>query len=298
MSKVKKPVLSLSKDQQSNVLLGAHVSASGGIINALTEAQELDCGVIQIFTTNSNRWQGKKISEGEIKDFLKRKKELNIEVVSHDSYLINLASPNIELRIKSIKAFKDEILRCQSLEIKYLVMHPGSHVGVGEGVGLKNIIDSLNDVLKNDKSEVKIILETTAGQGSNLGYKFEQLAEIRNGIAKKERIGFCLDTCHIFTAGYDLRSVEKYDKVINEFERVLGLKNLYVIHLNDSKKDLGTKVDRHENIGKGFLGKEVFGFILNDKRLEKVYKILETPAGEGEVDGRALDLKVLKSLIL
>lgn len=287
--------MSKVNSQNSNVLIGAHVSASGGIIKALTEAQKLDCGVIQIFTTNSNRWQGKKISVEEAKDFLQRKKELNIEVISHDSYLINLASPVLELRKKSIKALQEELSRCQSLEIKYLVMHPGSHITAGESKGVQNIIDSLNEVLISDY-QVKILLETTAGQGSNLGYKFEQLAEIRAGVKKKERIGFCLDTCHIFTAGYDLRSVEKYDKVINEFERILGLKNLAVIHLNDSKKDLGTKVDRHENIGKGFLGKEVFGFILQDTRLEKVYKILETPVGDGEVDGRVEDLKILKSL--
>lgn len=278
-------------------ILGAHVSIAGGAASAFLEAEKIGCQVMQIFTKNSNQWLVKELSLSEITKFKQEAKRTKIKVVAHDSYLINLASPNKFLQKKSSEALLIELRRCDLLEIPFLVMHPGSHLGQGEEVGLKLVAENLNKILNNNELKVKILLETTAGQGTNLGHKFEQLAKIRELVDKKAQIGFCLDTCHIFTAGYDLRDKVSYDKMISEFDSILGLKNLIVIHLNDSKKELSSRVDRHEHIGKGFLGKTAFKFILEDERLKHVWKILETPKGDGDVDERADDLLVLQSLL-
>lgn len=272
-------------------ILGVHVSIANGIFSAFSEAESLGCGAMQIFTKNSNQWSAKKLSSDDILKFKEEARRAKIKAVAHDSYLINLASPKSFILEKSISALAEELERCDALNIPYLIMHPGSHMGQGDEVGIKKVAESLNIVLNKKSFKARILLETTAGQGTNLGYSFEQLAEIRKLANKKEQIGFCLDTCHIFAAGYDLRTKMAYEKTILEFDKICGLKNLFAIHINDSKKDLGSRVDRHEHIGKGFLGKDAFKFLLNDERLVSVPKILETPN-----DGRGDDLGVLRGL--
>ncbi|PJA29997.1 MAG: deoxyribonuclease IV [candidate division Zixibacteria bacterium CG_4_9_14_3_um_filter_46_8] len=279
------------------VLLGAHMSISGGVANALLAGKYLDCTAIQMFTKSSNQWKAKPLSEDDITGFRLLQRQSGIMTVAHDSYLINLGSPDKALLDKSRKAFLEEMERCEKLEIPYLVTHPGSHVGVGEEIGLHTIVESLNWLYtKTPDSKVIICLETTAGQGSNLGYKFEQIAFLIDESEESDRLGVCLDTCHIFAAGYEIRNKKAYNKTMTEFDRVIGLNRLKVVHINDSKKDLGSKVDRHEHIGKGFIGIEPFGYFLNDRRLKKLPFLLETPKGDdGEMDD--INLGILRGLI-
>lgn len=277
-------------------ILGAHVSIAGGVSFAFREAEMLGCEAMQIFTKSSNQWQAKELTVDDIDKFKQEAKRTKIKVVAHDSYLINLASPKDFIYEKSLAAFKEELVRCDQLEIPYLVMHPGSHVGSGEEAGVKKIAASFNRLFAENNFKVKIALETTAGQGTNLGNSFEQLAQIVGLVKNHHQLVYCLDTCHIFTAGYDLRTQEVYEKTMKDFDNVLGLQNLAVIHLNDSKKDLGSRIDRHENIGRGFLGQTAFKLLLNDKRLATVPKILETPLGDGDQDERLQDLKLLRKL--
>ncbi len=215
-------------------------------------------------------------------------------VVAHDSYLINLCSPDDTLLEKSRQAFLIEMTRCEKLKIPYLVTHPGGHMGQGEEEGLKKIAESLNWLHeKSPNFKVKVALESTAGQGTGLGYRFEQLARMIELCSQPERVMVCLDTCHIFAAGYDITTQESYNKTFSEFDRIIGLKRLAAIHLNDSKKGLGSRVDRHEHIGKGTIGEKPFGFIMKDKRLDKIPKLLETPK-ENEMD--SVNLGILRKL--
>ena len=280
------------------ILLGAHMSIAGGVYNCFDHGEHFKCTTIQIFTKNSNQWRAKPLLEEEIATFKKRQKETGISpVVAHDSYLINLGSNDKALLQKSREAFLVEMQRCELLEIPCLVTHPGSHTGAGEEAGLKTIADSLSWLHhKLPEAKVMICLETTAGQGTNLGYRFEQIAEIIETTNSPERLGVCLDTCHIFAAGYDIRTERAYKKTMREFDSVIGLKRLKVIHFNDSRKELGSRVDRHEHIGKGFIGVEPFGFFINDRRLAKIPKILETPKGDdGSADDR--NLTILRKLV-
>ena len=280
------------------MLLGAHMSISGGVFNAVLDGQKATCDTIQIFTKSSNQWRAKPLNDEEISRFFEEQRKTGVSVAcAHDSYLINLGSPDSELYHKSVDAFQIELERCHTLKVPCLVMHPGSHVGSGEEAGLGRIIGALNklfEILPENKTIV--CLETTAGQGSNLGYKFEQLAQIISGVEDKSRVGICLDTCHIFAAGYPIQEEKDYKASMKEFDSILGLERLKIIHINDSKKGLGSKVDRHEHIGKGELGLKPFGHILNDKRLVKIPKILETPKGE-ELLEDIENLKILRSLI-
>ncbi|MCJ7509004.1 MAG: deoxyribonuclease IV, partial [candidate division Zixibacteria bacterium] len=217
-------------------LLGAHMSISGGIFNSLLEGEQVGCNTIQIFTKSSNQWQTKSLNENEIERFYKEQERTKINpVVAHNSYLINLGSPDRALLEKSRESMLIELERCEKLSIPYLVMHPGSHLGDGEKKGIKRIADSINWLFdKSAKDKVKIGLETTAGQGSNIGYRFEQLAEIMGLIENKKRMGICYDTCHTFAAGYDIRDKQSYEKTWKEFDKILGIKNLLVMHMNDS----------------------------------------------------------------
>lgn len=271
--------------------LGAHVSIANGLFNAFKEAEAIGCEAMQIFTKNSNQWFAKSLGATDIVKFKEEALRTKITAVAHDSYLINLASSANSLLEKSINGLTQELKRCDQLHIPYLVMHPGAHMKQGEEFGIKQVASSVNKIFDKNSFKVKILFETTAGQGTNLGYRFEQLRDIKTLIAKQNKIGFCLDTCHIFAAGYDLRTKPAYEKTILEFDKICGLKNLFVIHINDSKKDLASRVDRHEQIGKGFLGQNAFKFLLNDKRLISIPKILETP-----YDGRQNDLGILKKL--
>lgn len=277
-------------------LLGAHVSIAGGLYNAIANGEKIGANAIQIFSKNQTRWLSKPLLEPDAIKFQQAWKNSSIkEIVIHDSYLINLGSPDSTILNKSRDAFLDETERAEMLGIRFLVFHPGSHINSGEKTGIKTIADSLNLMInKHPDYQLRLLLEATAGQGTNLGYKFEQLAEIINQVEDKTKVGVCLDTAHIFAAGYDLRTPETYDKTISEFDSIVGLENLFCFHINDSKKEYKSHVDRHQNIGEGFLGIEPFRRLLNDPRLTEIPKLLETPGDETDFQ-RNLDL--LKSLI-
>ena len=263
-------------------LLGAHVSVGGGVENAPARGRELGCDAIQIFSKNQRQWKSVPLSDEAVREFHRAVDDCEIrKVVVHDSYLINLAHPDPDALKKSLDAFSYEMRRADSLGIPYLVFHPGSHLKTTEAEGIQRIAESLNTVLKNiPENHIMLLLETTAGQGNHLGYRFEQLAEIISLTEQKERVGVCYDTAHSFAAGYDLRTKKTYEQTFKEFDGIVGLNKLKVFHLNDSKGDLGSRIDRHENIGKGFLGMESFRFLVNDSRFREHPMILETPGGD------------------
>ncbi len=280
------------------MLLGAHMSISGGMFMSLERGKSIGCQTIQVFTKNVNQWKAKLLTKKDIEDYLEHQRKTGISpVVAHDSYLINLASPDPESYEKSIEAFFIEMERAEKLGIPYLIFHPGAHLGSGEEEGLKRIADSINWVYKRARGfSLKLLLETTAGQGTNLGYSFEQLARIIDLVDKKKYMGVCYDTCHTFAAGYDIRDKSSYNKTFEDFDRVIGLERLKVFHINDSKKGLGSRIDRHEHIGKGMLGIEAFRLLLNDKQFKDTPMILETPKGK-EMKEDIMNLKILRGLI-
>jgi deoxyribonuclease-4 len=279
-------------------LLGAHTSIAGGVSKAVELAEKLGFTAMQIFTKNNNRWAAKPLDEQEIERYKTLLAESNIKfVVSHDSYLINLCAKDPANLQKSRDAFVDELERCEALGIEFLNFHPGAHGGQGEEYGIKMIAESLNLAHQKTKGfKVSSMLETTAGQGTNLGYTFEHLAKIIELVEEPERMSVCIDTAHIFAAGYNIKDETEYEKVIDDFDAIIGLNKLQCFHMNDSKKELGSRVDRHEHIGKGFIGLEGFRNIMNDKRIERVPKILETPKGKEQLEDLE-NLEVLRSLI-
>lgn len=277
---------------------GTHASAAGGVDKALQRAVDVGATSAQIFSKNERQWVAKPLDPAVVENFHKERERLAIrQMVIHDSYLINLASPKEDLLMKSIGAFTDEIERADQLDIAYLVTHPGAHTGSGEEAGIRQVADSLNrihDTLPHSK--VITCLETTAGQGTTLGRTFEELAQMVELIDDKARVGICLDTCHIFAAGYDLRTEEFTRSVIDEFDRVLGLDRLKVLHLNDSKMPFASNKDRHEHIGKGEIGLPAFRALVNDPRLAGLPAILETEKdAAGDYDRMNLD--ILRSLV-
>ena len=265
-------------------LVGAHVSIQGGLDKAFFRGREADCRVIQIFTRNTTRWVSKALSTVEIEKFFKAREETSVEpIAAHSSYLINLASPKEEVRRNSFVALLDELERTESLRIPYLVMHPGSHLGDGEKKGLRRIAEALNRIHDQTPDfKTKILLETTAGQGTNLGSRFEQLGEILARTDARDRVDICLDTCHVFAAGYDFSTPDTYRRLIRSFNSTLDLQRLRLLHINDSKKMLGSRVDRHEHLGKGLIGKEGLAFFLTDPMFKHLPFIVETPKGENE----------------
>ncbi|MDQ3191094.1 MAG: deoxyribonuclease IV [Bacteroidota bacterium] len=274
------------------MLLGVHCSISGGYDNAFIEAQRLGINTFQIFTKNQRQWKEKEISEIEGKAFRKNLIKYGIKTAfSHTTYLINVASVNEVIRERSIFALASEVKRCQSLGLSYTVLHPGSFKGSTLSAGIENIADALYAVLENTKdSDVKILLENTAGQGSSIGGKFEHLSQIINQV-NSPRIGVCFDTCHAFAAGYDIRTHKGFEITMNELDKEVGLNKLYVFHLNDSKGSLASHLDRHDHIGKGKLGIEPFRQIM--KRFPDIPKVLETPK-ENDMD--KVNLDVLRAL--
>jgi len=259
--------------------VGAHVSASGGVFNAPLNAQKIGAKAFALFTKNQRQWKAKPYDENIIEKFKEALQQSGIKpkhILPHDSYLINLGHPDQEKREKSLNAFIDEVKRCELLGLEKLNFHPGSHLKlISEEECLDLIIQSLNTAAK-ETNNVSFVIENTAGQGSNLGYKFEHLACIINGVEDKSRVGVCIDTCHMFVSGYDIRTKEAYDKTWNEFEKIVGFKYLQGMHINDSKPELGSKVDRHHSLGKGKIGLDAFKFIMNDKRMDDIPLILET----------------------
>ena len=290
-----KQIRNLKSKIRDLLLLGAHTSTSGGVSKSIERAENLGFTAIQIFTKNNNRWFQKPFDQKEIDKFKTNLKNSSIKfVVSHDSYLINLCAKDNSILKKSRDAFLDELTRCEQLGIPYLNFHPGSHVGAGEKDGIKLIAESLNIAHNKTKNfKVSSMLEATAGAGTAIGYRFEQLSEIIDRVDDKERMSVCIDTAHIFAAGYDIKNPKNYKKVIKEFDDIIGLDRLKCFHMNDSKKELGSKRDRHEHIGKGFIGKEGFSNIMNDRQLKKIPKILETPKGKEMME----DIKNIKTLL-
>jgi deoxyribonuclease-4 len=286
------------KPQTPRPLLGAHMSIAGGVDKALLEGKRVDCDVIQIFTKSSRQWAFQPYSEEEIQAFKQNQKETGIvTVIAHDSYLLNLGSPDESLRKKSIRAFIDEMERCETLAIPYLIAHPGAHLGAGEDVGIKTIGHSLDKVHTSCRGyKVKIALEITAGQGSNIGYRFEQIRNMIESTKENDRLRVCFDTEHAFAAGYDLRTKDGYEQTFGEFDETIGLKLLVAFHLNDSKKEFHSKVDRHEHIGKGHIGVEAFRMLLNDPRFWGIPMCLETPKGRDLKEDKE-NLGLLKSLV-
>jgi len=259
--------------------VGAHVSASGGVFNSVANAVAIGAKAFALFTKNQRQWNGKELDSETIDKFKKALEESSIlprHVLPHDSYLINLGHPERDAREKSTEAFLDEVQRCELLGLDRLNFHPGSHLKkISEDECLSNIADAMNRILEKTKG-VSLVLENTAGQGSNLGFKFEHLAQIIDKIEDKSRVGVCIDTCHMFTAGYDIRTREAYDKTWNEFDKVVGFKYLMGMHINDSKAKFGSHVDRHHSLGKGEIGLDAFRFIMNDERMNDIPLILET----------------------
>jgi len=276
--------------------VGAHVSSSGGVFNAPLNALKIGAKAFALFTKNQRQWVAKPYDEETIEKFKTNLKASNINpkhVLPHDSYLINLGHPDEEKRAKSLNAFIDEIQRCELLGLDKLNFHPGSHLKlISEEECLEIIADSLNTALSKTKG-VTLVIENTAGQGSNLGYRFEHLKHIIDGVQDKSRMGVCIDTCHLFTSGYDIRDEDSYKKTFEEFEKVVGFKYLKGMHLNDSKPELGSRVDRHESIGKGKIGLKAFELIMNDERMDDMPLILETPNSDIWED----EIKLLYSLI-
>ncbi len=260
--------------------IGAHVSVAGGVSKAPIEANRIGAKAFALFTGHSNRWVSKPISEKEISEFKENCEKFSFSpdiILPHDNFLINLASPEEDKLVKSRKSFLDEMKRCQQLGLKMLNFHPGSHLNIiSEEEGLDRIAESINIIL--DQTEgVTAVLENVAGQGSNLGYSFTQLAHIINKVHDKSRIGVCIDTCHAYSAGYDLANPEKYEETWKEFDEIIGFNYLKGMHLNDDKRELASRIDRHESIGKGTLGEDFFIRLVNDPRFDNIPLILETP---------------------
>ena len=282
----------------THVLLGAHMSTSGGVHTAVDRAVSIGCTALQVFTKNNNQWGAKPLADDDIENYKRKIVEATITpVMAHDSYLINLCAINPEILERSRDAFIDELTRCEELGIQLLNFHPGAHGGAGENDGIKRIVESLK--IAHEKTEgfkVLSVVETSAGQGTAVGYKFEHLEKIINGVDKPERMAVCIDTCHIFAAGYDIRTEETYAATIQEFENIIGLDRLAAFHFNDSKKEFGSHGDRHEHIGKGMIGTEGFSYLMNDERFANTPKILETPKSK-DLHEDVENLKVLKGLI-
>jgi len=287
-----------NKGKVRGPLLGAHMSIAGGIGNAFIEGKKVNCDAIQIFTKSSRQWASKPYSKEEIEQFHLNRKETGIgAVIAHDSYLLNIGSPDAALRARSIAAFIDELERCEMLGVTNLVAHPGAHVGAGELDGIKTIAKSLDEVHKACPGYgVKVTLEITAGQGSNLGYRFEQIGNMIDATRESDHLRVCFDTEHAFAAGYDIRTRDGYERTFGEFDEAIGIELLAAFHLNDSKKEFNSRVDRHEHIGKGFIGIEAFRMLVNDRRFWGLPMCLETPKGPDLKEDRE-NLELLRSLI-
>lgn len=280
------------------MLLGAHMSVEGGLSTAFERAQSIGINTMQIFTKNQNRWEQKPTPPEEIARWFAAQAATGIgPVVSHAAYLLNLGTPDDALWEKSVRALIDELTRAEQLGILGVVFHPGAHMDAGEEAGIARIIAGVNRAHEATPGyRTLTLIETTAGQGSALGYRFEQLRAMLDGVHAPERVGFCFDTCHVFAAGYDIRTPEAYAETMAEFDRLIGLERIRCFHFNDSKKGLGSRVDRHDHIGTGLLGLTAFANILNDGRFVAVPMILETPKSK-DMHEDVENLRILRGLV-
>lgn len=277
--------------------LGAHVSIAGGFDLALERGEALKCQAIQIFVKNNNQWAAFPMDDQVIKRYRAKLKGGDIHpVVAHTSYLINLATPDDVLWKKSVEALEIELERCDILRVPFLVLHPGSHKGAGEDFGIRRVANALNEIYGRKKVKCVTCLEHTAGQGDHIGYKFEHLAAIRRLVKKKNRVGVCLDTCHLFAAGYDFRTPEQYAALVESFDKIVGLKHVKCMHLNDSKTPLGSRVDRHEHVGKGKIGRNGFRHFLTDPRFAELPGLIETES-DAEMKYDKMNLRTLRRLM-
>src|SRR3984893_3355173 len=280
------------------ILLGAHMSIGGGVHMAIERACSINCTAVQMFVKNNMQWFARPLAPDEIRAFLEhRQRGELLSIFAHANYLINLAATNPQFLENSVRALSEELTRADQLELLFLVLHPGAHLGAGEEAGLEKIVTSINRVFRKiPKVETKIALETTAGQGSCLGHRFEQIAHIIENVSEPDRLCVCLDTAHVFAAGYDIGSETGVKKTFGEFDRIIGFNRLAAIHLNDSKTGRGSRVDRHEHIGKGQIGLNAFRFIMRDRRFRKIPKVLETPKGR-KMREDVENLRTLRGLI-
>jgi deoxyribonuclease-4 len=283
--------------RNSQILLGAHMSIRGGVSMAIERARSIRCTAMQMFVKNNMQWFARPLAREEIRAFLNHARRGELwSVFAHANYLINLAATNPQFHANSIRALAEELVRANQLELPFLVLHPGAHLGAGEEAGLEKIVDSVDDVFRKiPKVKTKIALEITAGQGSCIGYKFEHLAQIIANVREPERLRVCLDTAHLFAAGYDISNESGVRKTFREFDRVIGCDRLVAIHLNDSKTGRGSRVDRHEHIGKGRIGLDAFRFVMRSLQFSKIPKVLETPKGNDLAED-VMNLKTLRRL--
>jgi deoxyribonuclease-4 len=267
---------------RSELLLGAHMSIGGGVHRAIERARSIESTAMQIFVKNNMQWFARPFAPNEIKAFLDHPQRPELEAVfAHANYLINLAATNPKFHANSLRALSEELTRADQLELPFIVLHPGAYLGAGTEAGLKKIIQSIDQVFRGiPQVKTRLALETTAGQGTSLGHTFEELAYILGRVREPERLGVCLDTAHVFAAGYDLTSAAETRKMLRELVLAVGLENILALHLNDSKTARGSRVDRHEYIGKGQIGLDAFRVIMRDRRFRKIPKVLETPKGK------------------
>ncbi len=273
------------------------MSIGGGVHRAIERARSIECTAMQIFVKNNMQWFARPFTREEIRTFLAHAQRPELAAVfAHANYLINLAATNPQFHANSIRALAEELTRADQLGLPFLVLHPGAHLGAGEAAGLEKVVASIDEILARiPKVKTRIALETTAGQGSCLGHTFEHLAEIMAGVREPERLCVCLDTAHVFAAGHDLTTAAGTRKMFREFDRTVGLQHLVALHLNDSKTARGSRVDRHEHIGKGKIGLEAFRVIMRDRRFRKIPKVLETPKGK-ELREDVENMKTLRAL--
>lgn len=278
--------------------LGAHMSIAGGLPQVIVRARAVEATALQVFVKSSNQWAARPFAPGEVEAYREASRDAGLDrhTLAHASYLINLASPDDALWEKSIAAIRVELDRCDALGIPWLVVHPGAHVGSGVPSGIERVAEALHRTLPQTGQGAGVLLETTAGQGSTLGARFEELGEILKAANHPERVGICFDTCHVLAAGYEFRSAPAYAETMTALDRAVGLDRLLGVHLNDSKGDLGCRRDRHEHIGKGKVGLEAFRLILADSRLRDIPMVLETEKGEDLEEDR-VNLSVLRSVL-
>jgi deoxyribonuclease-4 len=282
----------------SEILLGAHMSIGGGVHCAIERGRSIDCTAMQIFVKNNMQWFARPLQREEISAFLDHAQRAELRsVFAHANYLINLAATNPQFHANSLRALSEELVRADQLELPFLVMHPGAHLGAGQDAGIEKIVASIDAIWTViPKVKTRIALETTAGQGSCLGDRFEHLAAIIANVREPQRLCVCLDTAHVFAAGYDLATEKSTREMFSEFDRIIGLNRLAALHLNDSKTERGSRVDRHQHIGKGRIGLDAFRFIMRDRRFRKIPKVLETPKGKDLAED-VVNMKTLRGLL-